>query len=348
MKPRLALFLLTALTATPALLRGQNLTPLIPSGSLSAFPTIVQAGTHPTLTWDVTLPESVTDIVTITPPGTITPKRCLIMDVRILGASVKRVWLNSQGKVTKWEWVPTEAQMNYNNTGYTRIFYNTHDKVNPNSIVKTIAVGAGKTINFGGRYVTSSGSWSTWYSTTNCQYNVVALKDGDTPPTTTPLYQQPTIESFILPYLNEDGNIKLGARDVIYLMELTHTDRNHGGFDLQDLAILVTFYDEVSHNGVTSDCAGTTEGDGTMSGGTTSGGTTSGGTTSGGTTSGGTTSGGTTGDGSTSGGTTSEGNGNNGHGNNTDGVDSSNPGNAPFTDSDPNVDDEENRGRRKK
>ncbi len=34
------------------------------------------------------------------------------------------------------------------------------------------------------------------------------------------------------------------------------------------------------------------------------------------------------------------GNGNNGHGNNQDGVDSSNPGNAPFQDSDPSVDDE--------
>lgn len=300
-----------------------NQTPLIPSGNLSAFPTIVQAGTHPTLTWDVTLPESVSDVVTITPPGTLTPNRCLIMDVRILGASVKRVWLNSQGKVTKWEWVPTEAQMNYNNTGYTRLFYNTHDKVNPNTIIRTLAVDEGASINFGGRYVLSSGAWSTWYSTTNSQYNVVALKDGDTPPTTTPLYQQPSIESFILPYLDDEGKINLGARDVIILMELTHTDRNDGGFDLQDLAILVTFYDEVSHNGVTSDCAGTTAGDGTMDGGTTSGGTTTDGTTSGGT-------------------------GNNGHGNNVDGVDSSNPGNTPFTDSDPNVDDEAGRGRRKK
>ncbi|MDX1682551.1 MAG: hypothetical protein R3336_05490, partial [Phycisphaeraceae bacterium] len=38
------------------------------------------------------------------------------------------------------------------------------------------------------------------------------------------------------------------------------------------------------------------------------------------------------------------GNGNNGHGNNLDGVDSSNPGNAPFEDSDPDVDDEANGG----
>lgn len=293
-------------------LGGLAQTPLIPSGNLSAFPTIVQAGTHPTLTWDVTLPEGVEDVVTITPPGTITPNRCLIMDVRVLGASVKRVWLNSQGKVTKWEWVPTQAQMNYNNTGYTQIFYNTNDKVNPNAILRTIAVEEGAPINFGGRYVNSSGAWSTFFSTTNSTYNVVALKDGDTPPTTTPLYQQPSIESFILPYLDDEGKIELGARDIIILMELTHTDRNDGGFDLQDLAILVTFYDEVSHNGVTSDCVEAT--------------TTPPPTNT----------------------TTTSGNGNNGHGNNVDGVDSSNPGNAPFTDTDPTVDDEAGRGRRKK
>ncbi|MEZ5434456.1 MAG: hypothetical protein R3F31_25480 [Verrucomicrobiales bacterium] len=63
----------------------------------------------------------------------------------------------------------------------------------------------------------------------------------DTPPTTTPLYQQPTLESFLRPYLDDNGNIKIGPMDVIYLMELTHTDRNNGGFDLQDLVILVTF-----------------------------------------------------------------------------------------------------------
>ena len=345
MNARIREFLiLLASLVLPGILQAQTpLTPLIPSGNLSAFPTIVQAGTHPTLTWDITLPEAVDDVVTIEPPGTLVPTRCLIMDVRILGASVKRVWINSQGKVTKWEWVPTEGQMNYNGEGYNRIFYNTQDNVNPNTIVSTIAVEQGSTIDFGGRYLQSDGSWSTWYSSTNSQYNVVALKNGDTPPTTTPLYQQPTIESFILPYLDDDGNISLGARDVIYLMELTHTDRNNGGFDLQDLCILVTFYDEVSHNGVTSDCAGTNPDDGTMDGGT---GTDSGTTESG--------------NGNNGHwrwrrsrrhprhGTTESGNGNNGHGDNVDGVDSSNPGNAPFTDTDPTVDDEAGRGRRKK
>lgn len=306
--------LFIAFLAIPIALKAQSLTPLIPSGSLTAFPTIVQTGTKPNLTWNVTLPETVTDVVTIQPPGTIIPKRCLIMDVRVLGASVKRVWTNPQGKITKWEWVPTQAQMNYNSNGYSQIFYNTHDKVIPNSVIHSRLVEANSVIRFGGRYSTSNTAWSTFYSSSNSQYNVVALKDGDTPPTTTPLYQQPTLESFLVPYLDSTtGKIKLGARDIIYLMELTHTDRNHGGFDLQDLVLLVTFYDRVVVNNTTTDCSGTT---------TTT--TTTGGTTT------------TT--------TTTTGNGNNGHGNNVDGVDSSNPGNAPKTDTNPLIDDE--RGRR--
>lgn len=232
--------LLAALVLLPALSSGQNQAPLIPTGNLSAFPTFVQAGTHPTLTWNVVLPQSVVDIVDIVPPGTIKPKKNLTMKVRVLGASVKRVWTNSRGQVTKWEWVPTEALLRYNGGSYSRIFYNTHDKVNPNTIVRNQTVAKNSTIDFGGRYYVD-GSWSTMFTSTSHQHNVIAMKNGDDPPTTTPLYQQPTIESFILPYLDAQGKIKLGPRDVIYLMELTHTNRNDSGFDLQDLCLLVTF-----------------------------------------------------------------------------------------------------------
>ncbi len=238
MKHRTLITLAIAALTAPAAL-GQT-SPLIPTGTLSAFPTFVQAGTNPMLTWNVTLPETITDVVTVTPPGTLTPKKNMTMTVRVLGCSVKRVWLNNYGQVTSWEWVPTEAQMKYGSGSYSRIFYNTQNNVNPNTIVKTQAVTTNTSINFAGRYYVDS-SWSTLFTSTNTNGNVVALKNGDTPPTTTPLYQQPTIESFILPYLDSEGDIKLGPRDIIYLMELTHTDKNNGGFDLQDLALLVTF-----------------------------------------------------------------------------------------------------------
>lgn len=239
MKTRyLILVVLLAMLTFP--LRAQQNTPVMPVGNLSAFPTIVQAGTHPTLTWDITIPESVLEWVNITPPGTISPQSAMTMDVRVLGASVKAVWTNSQGQVTSWQWVPTEALISYNGSSYSRIFYNTHNNVNPSHIVHNRTVAANSTINFGGRFFWNN-QWSNMFTSTNSQHNVVALINGAIPPTTTPLYEQPSIESFLLPYLDSEGKIKLGPRDVIYLIELTHTDRNHGGFDLQDLAVLVSF-----------------------------------------------------------------------------------------------------------
>ena len=63
-------------------------TPTIPVGTLTAFPTVVQTGTKPTLTWSINYPSIVENFVTITPPGTVTPKENLICDVRILGLGV--------------------------------------------------------------------------------------------------------------------------------------------------------------------------------------------------------------------------------------------------------------------
>ncbi|MEM6277907.1 MAG: hypothetical protein AAF733_00410 [Verrucomicrobiota bacterium] len=236
-----AAFALLFLTTSQPLL-GEEEAPLIPVGTLSAFPTIVQTGTHPQLTWEVTLPEAIEEIIEITPPGTITPKRDVFMEVRILGAGV-----------TYYEggylyFVPTEAEISVNGGSYTRIFYDTNTNVNPNTIVYSSAVEEGETVNFGASYYHNN-SWGPFYSSTNSANNVVALKNGDTPPTTTPMHQAPTIESFIRPYLGDDGTVVLGPRDVIYLFELTHTDQSDQGFDLQDMAILVRFYEEVSEDG---------------------------------------------------------------------------------------------------
>jgi hypothetical protein len=235
-------FLLGA-SLLPGALRAQQATsPVMPVGSLSAFPTIVQAGTHPKLTWNVTLPAAVLDIVNIVPPGTMVAKVPQFMDVRILGASVKAVWTNSAGQITQWQWVPTELLFSFNGGSFNRLFYNTHNNVNPNTILHTQTVQPGNTMNFGGRFFFNN-AWSAMRTSTNSPNTVIALKDGDLPPVTDPLYGQPSIESFLLPYLEPDGRLNLGPRDVIYLMELTHTDTSHSGFDLQDLVVLCTFRD---------------------------------------------------------------------------------------------------------
>jgi len=213
--------------------------PPVPVGWLETSSNLVRSGTKPTLNWEITYPSVVKDIIKITPPGTCTPKVRVNMDVRVIGASVKVVWLNAWGIVTKWEWAPTQALVSINNSSYSEIFYNTQPNVNPSTIVYNKKVNANQNINFAGRY--NFNGWSSQYNSVSGGQNVVAMVSGDTPPTSTPMYQQPTIEDFIKPYLDGQGRIKVGPKDVIYLFELTHTNKNDGGFDLQDLALLVTF-----------------------------------------------------------------------------------------------------------
>jgi len=48
---------------------------------------VVQTGTKPTLTWGITYPSTVQDVVQLVTPGTLVAKQTLDMEVRIIGAS---------------------------------------------------------------------------------------------------------------------------------------------------------------------------------------------------------------------------------------------------------------------
>jgi hypothetical protein len=257
-----------------------NTFPAMPSGWLSAFPTIVQTGTHPTLTWGINYPSIVKDYVTITVPATITAKEELDVEIRVLGNGVTVSNSNS----SSFNWVNAEAQLSFNGGSYTRIFYGTNLNVNPNTIVwSRTGVKKNQTLRFGGRYYYNN-KWGTTYTSTNTSTNVRTLVNAETPPATglQPAIDAPTLEDFIRPYLDGAGNVKIGPMDVIVFMELTHTSSQQSdpGYDLQDIVLLVTFKSKAKTN--------------------------------------------------------------NGHGNNIDGIDSSNPGNAPFInlDTDPTIDDE--------
>lgn len=258
---------------------GKNAIPLVPAGWLSAYPTIVQPGTHPTLNWAISFPSIVKDYVTITPPSTLNPREILDVEIRVLGNGVT-VGTSGGG----FNWVNAEAQLSFRGGSYTRIFYGTNLNVNPNTVVwSRTDVKPNETLRFGGRYYHNN-SWGPTYTTSNTTTNVRTLVHGDTPPNTgnQPMHQAPSLEDFIRPYLDPTGKVKIGPMDVIVFMELTHSasQMTDPGYDLQDIVLLVTFKSKPKTN--------------------------------------------------------------NGHGNNIDGIDSSNPGNAPFInlDTDPNFDDE--------
>lgn len=215
-----------------------NKAPLLPVGNLDAFPTLVQTGTHPTLTWDIQYPEEITEIVTIIPPnGPVTPKVDLCMEVRVLGASYQ-IGTDRKGRPI-WGYVQAEVKFN-GSSSYTQFFYDTQDKVQPSQVYYSTPVTAGYGIDFRARSYNGS-QWLPWRYSSSTAPNVVILVNGDRPPTTVPAFSQGNIESFLRPYMDAGGYIDIGPKDAIILVELGQTNVMASGFDLQDIVFLVSF-----------------------------------------------------------------------------------------------------------
>jgi hypothetical protein len=215
----------------------QSTDPAIPVGSLTAFPLIVQPGTRPTLTWNITYPSIIQDYTEIENGNTVEAEQDLYVDIRVLGAGVT-VSSNSNNI----QFVPTRAEVSYDGGSYQQIFYGTNNNVQPNKIVYTKLVKKNKKLRFGGKYYYNN-RWGPYFNSQSGTLNVRTLVDGDVPPTTYPLHNAPTLESFLRPYLDSSGRVKIGPMDVIVFMELTHHDsqKSDPGYDLQDMVLLCTF-----------------------------------------------------------------------------------------------------------
>jgi hypothetical protein len=236
-----ALFVTTHILAAP-----KDTDPLLPVGNLSAWPTFVQTGTHPTLTWDIQYPESVLDIIDIDESGTVTPNIDLCMTVRVLGASYQ-IGVDKKNKPI---WGLVEAQVLASspttNGTWTRFFYDRQDMVKPSQAYHTQQVRAGAPVEFQAR-AHNGKSWLPFRTTSTASPNVVALVKGQTPPSTVPAFSQGNIETFLKPYLDSAGTLAIGPKDVIYLIELGQTNTASSGFDLQDIVLLAT-YDYCKNN----------------------------------------------------------------------------------------------------
>jgi len=213
-------------------------TPTVPIGWLTSSTNLVRAGKTTGLKWNITYPSTVTDYISVTGTSTVVPKETIDMEVRVLGAGVTSS--NSNG--TNLTFVPTEACISVAGGDYKRIFYGSNPSVQPDKVVFSASLKPSQAIKFGGRYYYNN-SWSTFYSSSSGTNNVRTLVNGQTPPTTYPLYTAPSLESFLKPFLDGAGKVKIGPMDVIVFMELTHTDAqvNNQGYDLQDMVLLVTF-----------------------------------------------------------------------------------------------------------
>jgi hypothetical protein len=246
----------------------------IPTGKLDIDRTLVRVGSSSQLDWQIHYKTGITEVLDVVPPNVFKPKEDLTMRVRVLGASFQQTRDNKGGgnnydgvdssnpargsgitsdeidnsatddeirRSNNFYDLPVEVVWSKNNSSWARIFSGPQAKINPANVVLATKIKPGDIINFGGRGFHDK-AWLPLYTTAASTPNILTLKNGDQVPTTTSAFQQSLIEDFLKPYLAMDGKtVKIGNREFIVLMELGQTDPAHYGFDLQDLAILVTF-----------------------------------------------------------------------------------------------------------
>ncbi len=218
--------------------------PSVPVGVMSAYPTVVQTGTKPTLTWNILYPSKVSDVAVIRPPGTITiTQQNIFVSVQPIGTGVTASD-PTQGVNSPY----TEARMSVDGGAYKQIFYGIQADVKPAFSLYIKKANANVTYDFGGRFV-QNGVWSPFYTTKSSNLQVVALVNGNTPPTTFPLHQSSALQNYLKPYLDSTGKVRIGPMSVIILMELGQNNRSVNSFDLQDQALLVTFSRRHPNNG---------------------------------------------------------------------------------------------------
>jgi len=237
-----AILAIGGLVSTSA--NAQSGIPSVPMGIMSAYPTVVQTGTKPTLTWSIVHPSKVSDVATINPPGTIIiNQKNIYVSVQIIGTAISACDPN-QGATPLY----ADARISENGSAYKQLFYGTQADVNSAYSLYIRKLGVNNTLNFSGRYV-KNGVWSPLYSTLSSNLQVVTLVNGQTPPTFFSLYQSPKLAGYLRPYLDASGKIKIGPMSAIVLMELGHTNHSMDCFDYQDMVLLVTFSTKHPNNG---------------------------------------------------------------------------------------------------
>lgn len=217
--------------------------PSLPIGALQANPTVVQTGTHPTLSWSILYPSKVSDVASITPPGSITMTTPMFLSVRPVGVGVT----GSDSGVDSDD-IHVESRISINGSAYDQIFYGVDGDVDPAYSLFIKKVHPGTTVDFGGRYV-ENGAWTPFYTTRSGNQQVIALVDGDVVPTTFDLKQSGKLAKSLKPYFDGTGKVNIGPLSVLILMELAESDHANGDFDYQDKALLVSFSSQHPNNG---------------------------------------------------------------------------------------------------
>ena len=193
----------------------------IPTGSLTVDRTLVRVGTRSQLGWQIAYPNK---------EPRLDPTYKCKMRVRNLGVAFQ------SGSTL----LPCEASWSKNGSAYTRFFYGTGPSVIPTNVLIDTTLNIGDKVTFSGRGWSGSAWFPSHATNTGDQYAVV-LKNGDSAPSYAPAYNQASAKSFLAPYIDGSGKIKIGPNDLIVLWECSTAAPGTTYFDMQDIVLLVTF-----------------------------------------------------------------------------------------------------------
>lgn len=203
----------------------------IPTGKLNVDRSLVRVGSRSQLNWQITYPS--TPVVDVSTTGTIIPKTKLKMRVRTLGVAFQ------SGSTL----LPLQGSWSNNGAAWSTFFTGTGPTVVPTNVLVETTVLAGDQIKFRGRGASNANgtSWYSYHQTGASDPYCVVLKNGDSPPSYAPAYNQGSIKSFMTPYLDSTGKIKIGNQDLMILWEASTAAPGTTYFDMQDLVVLVSF-----------------------------------------------------------------------------------------------------------
>ena len=236
--------------------------PIAPVGVMTAFPTLVQTGTKPTLTWSIAHParigsgqtsgsgngngnsDGTENMAIVNPPGTIIPTVDSYVTVQIIGTGT-----TSCGGGSGYASAPTDLRLSVGGGPYSQLFYGTQANVDPSKQLYIKKVLANQTVDLGGRFLLNSTTWSPLYTTRSRNLQVVALVNGDTYPTKSKFQGQASMASYLKPYVDSSFKVTIGPLSVLVVMELAQTNLNSPCFDYQDQVVLVTLSRKHPNNG---------------------------------------------------------------------------------------------------
>lgn len=254
---------LTALAAATLALGGSPVadaepSKAVPTGWLEVDRDVLRTGTYPTLTWAIHYPSNLESVLNRDANGSLCPGKPLEMHVAIVGAS-NQVGV-ADGNPT---YAPVEFEVRVGGgSSYTPVFQNLQTAVDPSEVLLDVPVPASTQIDLRARAGTGT-AWLPYQSTESATPNVLVLTAGQVPPLTV----TNDLRTFLAPYLDANGAVKIGPMDMLYLFELGESDPLAAGFNLQDLVVLVSFDSTKNNNGHGNnldgvDCSNPGEGDG--------------------------------------------------------------------------------------